>query len=89
MRLEGWMGAVLGGCRSAAREGCFILHWSWVGADLLDAGGGAENHGNAARAGIGSFWGSGSDAQVTATNQETGVSVRITATRRERIRFRV
>src|SRR5258708_19083784 len=31
-----------------------------IGADLLDAGGGAENHGNAARAGIGSFWGSGS-----------------------------
>jgi len=57
---------------SAAGEVVLLDVGPGISTDFLDAGCGAENHGNAAGTDSGSIRAAVPDAQVTATNQETG-----------------
>src|SRR6266850_7094160 len=81
MRLEGWMGAGLGGCRLSSVRGLFYSALALGMALIFSMPAAAQRITGTLRGQV--FDPSGAavpDAQVTATNQETGVLVKITTT---------
>ena len=81
MRLEGWMGAVLGGCRLSSVRGLFYSALVLGLALIFSMPAAAQRITGTLRGQVLDPSGAAvPDAQVTAANQETGVSVRITAT---------
>src|SRR5467141_3678481 len=81
MRLEGWMGAGLGGCRLSSVRGLFYSALVLGLALIFSMPAAAQRITGTLRGQVLDPSGAAvPDAQVTAANQETGVSVRITAT---------
>src|SRR6266850_7287667 len=81
MRLEGWMGAGLGGCRLSSVRGLFYSALVLGLALIFSMPAAAQRITGTLRGQILDPSGAAvPDAQVTATNQETGVSVKITTT---------
>src|SRR5882762_3618838 len=81
MRLEGWMGAVLGGCRLSSARGLFYSALVLGLALIFSMPAAAQRITGTLRGQVLDPSGAAvPDAQVTATSQETGVSVRIMAT---------
>src|SRR6266478_2794011 len=81
MRLEGWMGAGLGGCRRSSVRGLFYSALVLGLALVFSMPTAAQRITGTLRGQVLDPSGAAvPDAQVTATNQETGVSVKVTTT---------